>query len=261
MQDNDSAVELHFPMSVETFLKHAETLLMRSDVILSRSPTVSSWLIRIATGGCFSHAALVFLVPKPDDGFENTFVLESISSGVGLANLRDYIDRKRGHSDIVIRRLEAPWFDDRLRSQVRGLMLDHVKAKYDYSKVIRLALAFLFGLRLGYSRVSKGKSRSMADAVQRTRRSRARWVPPQFICSGFVQFGFAEALRRNDLPMEDVLFKTGLDKSDRAGILAITPEDIATSDRLVWLYAIKAGRVHRVASYAAAKSIISGVKP
>ena len=88
-RETDSAAELHFPMSVETFLKHAETLLMRSYVILSRSPTVSSWLIRIATGGFFSHAALVFLVPKPDDGFENTFVLESISAGVGLANLRD----------------------------------------------------------------------------------------------------------------------------------------------------------------------------
>lgn len=256
-----SADELHFPMPVETFLKHADTLLVRSDVILSRSPTFSSWMIRLGTGGFFSHAALVFLVPKPDDGFENTFVLESISSGVGIANLRDYIDRKRGHSDIVIRRLEAPWFDDRLRSQVRGLMLDHVKAKYDYGKVIRLALSFLFGLRLGYSRVSKGKSRSMADAVQRTHRGRARWVPPQFICSGFVQYGFAEALRRAGLPLADVLFKEGLNSGDRAGILAVTPEDIATSDKLTWLFAIKAGRVHRVADFAAAKAIISGVKP
>lgn len=85
-------------------------------------------------------------------------------------------------------------------------------------------------------------------------------MPPQFICSGFVQHGFAEALRRNDLPMSEVLFKEGLDKSDRAGILAVTPEDIATSGKLTWLYAIKAGRVHRVASYEAAKSIISGVK-
>lgn len=252
-----NADELRFPMSVDRFLAHADQLLMRSDVILSRSPTWSSWLIRLGTGGFFSHAALVFLVPKPDDGFDNTFVLESISSGVGLANLRDYIDRKRGHSDIVIRRLEAPWFDDRLRSQVRGLMLDHVKAKYDYGRVLRLALSFLFGLRLGYSRVAKGKSRSMADAVERTHRSRSKWVPPQFICSGFVQYGFAEALRRNGLAMSPVLFKPG----SRNDLLTVTPEDIALTDKLTWLYAIKAGRVHRIASYDEAKAIISGVKP
>lgn len=252
-----SAKEPRFPMSVETFLKHAETLLMRSDVILSRSPTFSSWLIRLATGGYFSHAALVFLVPKPDDGFENTFVLESISSGVGLANLRDYIDRKRGHSDIVIRRLEAPWFDDFLRSQVRGLMLDHVKAKYDYGRVFRMALSFLFGLRLGYSRMSKGKSRSMPEAVMRTHRGRAKWVPPQFICSGFVQYGFAEALRRNGLPMSHAIFKDDLSGTARSELLAVTPEDIATTAKLTWLYAIRRGMVHRVASYDEAKRLIS----
>ena len=256
-----SAEDLRFPISVETFLKHADVLLKRSDVILSRSPTFMSWLIRAGTGGFFSHAALVFLVPKPDDGFDGTFVLESISAGVGLANLRDYIDRKRGHSDIVIRRLEAPWFDDALRAQVRGRMLNHLKAPYDYGRVFRLTLSFLFGLQLGYSRMAKGKDESMEDAVEKTSRRKARWVPPQFICSGFVQYGFAEALRRRRLSVRHVLFRPDLDPDDRQAFLAVTPEDIATTDKLTWLYAITRGKVHRVATYDQAKAIISAARP
>ncbi len=150
--------ELRFPMPVEKFLRHAGRFLLRSDVILSRSPTLSSWLIRFGTGGYFSHAALVFLVPKPEEGFTNTFLLELVSAGVGLANLREYVDRKRGHSDLVIRRLNAPWFNDQLRAQVRGLMLDHVKAGYDYGIILRMALSVLFGLRFGLSRVAKGRA-------------------------------------------------------------------------------------------------------
>jgi hypothetical protein len=247
-------------MSVESFLKHADVLLQRSDIILSRSPTLSSRLIRAATGGFFSHAGLVFLVPKPEDGFDSTFVLESVSSGVGLANLRDYIDRKRGHSDIVIRRLDAPWFDDAMRAQVRGRMLNHVKARYDYGRVFRMALSVLFGLQLGYSRMAKGQDQSMPDAVRKTRRRRAKWVPPQFICSGFVQYGFAEAARRHRHPVREVLFREDLDARDQQGLLAVTPEDIATSGRLTWLYAITRGRVHLVSSYEEAKAVISGAK-
>lgn len=248
-------------MPVEKFLRHADLFLLRSDVILSRSPTLSSWLIRLGTGGFFSHAALVFLVPKPEEGFTNTFLLESVSAGVGLANLREYVDRKCGHSDLVIRRLNAPWFSDPLRSQVRGLMLDHVKAGYDYGIVLRMALSVLFGLRLGLSRVAKGRGRSMADAVEKThRRRRRRWVPPQFICSGFVQYGFAEALRRNKLHVADVLFRPGISQTDSSAMMAVTPEDIATCDRLDWLYAITGGKVYEVASYDEAKRIISAAK-
>jgi hypothetical protein len=248
--------ELVFPMTVAQFLRHADTLLMRSDVVLSRSRTLSSWLIRFGTGGFFSHAALVFLVPKPEDGFYNTFLLESVSSGVGLANLRDYLDRRHGHNDLVIRRLDAPWFDDRMRTQVRGLMLDHVKASYDYGRVFRIALSVLFGLQLGWSRVARGGKASMEDAVKKTHHRKARWVPPQFICSGFVQYGFAKAAMRARKSVRRVLFRDGLEPSDMSGILAVTPEDIATTDKLDWLYAITGGLVHRVTSYDEAKRII-----
>ncbi len=247
---------LAFPMTVARFLRHADQLLLRSDIVLSRSRTFSSWLIRMGTGGFFSHAALVFLVPKPEEGFYNTFLLESVSSGVGLANLRDYVDRRRGHNDMVILRLNAPWFDDYMRTQVRGLMLDHVKAAYDYRRVFRLALSMLFGLQLGWSRVSKGGEDSMKDAVQKTHRRKTRWVPPQFICSGFVQYGFVRAATRAHKSVRRVLFREGLDPKDMSGILAVTPEDIATTEKLDWLYVITRGMVHKAAGYEEAKRIL-----
>lgn len=250
-----------FPMSVAQFLRHADVFLQRSDIVLSRSDTVSSWLIRFATGGFFSHAALVFLVPKPEDGYYNTFLLESVSSGVGLANLRDYLDRRHGRNDLVIRRLTAPWFDDKMQTQVRGLMLDHVKASYDYGSVFRLALSMLFGIQLGWSRMAKGGEKSMADAVKKTHHRRTRWVPPQFICSGFVQYGFVRAAMRARKSVRQVLFRDDLDPRDLSGILATTPEDIATTSKLEWLYVITRGKVHCAPDYETAKRLIkSGLR-
>jgi hypothetical protein len=246
-------------MSVEVFLDHADLLLKRSDIVLSRSPTLASKLIRWGTGGFFSHAALVFLVPKPQEGFVSTFVLESISSGVGLANLRDYIDRKHGHSDIVVRRLEALWFTEDRRAELRGLMLERVKARYDYGRVFRLALSSLFGIQLGYERLRTSAVSAMGRTVRRARRRKANWVPPQFICSGFVQYGFAEIARRYKVPEKEISFSGEL-KLTEEDILAITPEDIAKTARLQWLYAITRGRVYRVTTYEEAKAVISGGK-
>jgi hypothetical protein len=247
-----------FPMTVKAFLEADEHLLARGDIVLSRSPTLSSWAIRVATGGYFSHAALVFLVPQPDDGFNNTFLLESTSSGVGLANLRSYIGGRHPHAEIAILRLEAPGCDENYFKQVRGLMLDHVKAGYDYGRVLNLALSLNFGLRLGWSRLFNGSRSSMREAIRRTRKRYVKWVPPQFICSGFIQYGFVEAMKRIDRSAASVLFKDGIEEGDRDAILAVTPEDIATSSKLSWKYVVRRGWVYRVNSHELARKIISG---
>ncbi|NJM31233.1 MAG: hypothetical protein HC855_15100 [Rhizobiales bacterium] len=203
---------------------------MRGDIVVSRSATLSSWAIRFATGGVFSHAALVFLVPDPEDGFENTFLLESVSEGVGIANLRSYLERKAA-TDVGILRLDAPWYDAKLRKLIRGVMLDHVKSSYDFKTAMRIWLSIAFGARLGWSRIRKGRKSSMANAV---RTAPKRWLPPQFICSGFVQYGFVELLRRVGLDPQLAIFREGLDPADQNGLLAVTPDDIATSSKLTW---------------------------
>lgn len=256
---NRPAARPRFPMRVKPFLEANEPFLHRGDIALTRSPTWSSWAIRMATGGYFSHAALVFLVPQPDDGFNNAFLLESTSAGVGLANLISYVGGRRPHADVAILRLEGPEFDDTYFKQVRGLMLDHVKTGYDYGRVFNLGLSLNFGFRLGWSRLSKGGTGSMREAIRRTRRRYIKWVPPQFICSGFIQYGFAEARRRTGRSALPVLFKTDLSESDKDGILAVTPDDIAHSRKLKWKYVIRRGWVHEVSGYDEAQKIISDV--
>ncbi len=242
-------------ITVRTFLTEAEMHLRVGDIILSRSPTFTSWLIRWATGSAFSHAALVFLVAKPDEGFTSSFLLESVQAGVGLANLRDYIGGKHPHSEIVVLRLDGEGLGEVYFRKVRGLMLDHVKSGYDYGRVMRMGLATLFRFQLVGSKIQKGSHRSMEDAVTRTRRRLHKWVPPQFICSGFIQYGLAKAAELEGITT-DVMLKDGVSPDDRNAILAVTPEDVARSSRLTWRYAIRRGWVYEVGGYDAALKVL-----
>ncbi len=242
-----------FPITVRQFLAETDRHLRIGDIILSRSPTFSSWLIRFATGSAFSHAALVFLVAKPEEGFGNTFVLESVRSGVGLAKLNDYVGGRHPHSEVVILRLEGEGLDEAYFKRVRGLMLDHVNAGYDFNRVMRMGLSASFGLLLGWMKISRGSPDSMSAAVkQRRGRRKLNWVPPQFICSGFIQYGLVRAANMLKLATPVVL-KEGLSAFDYDGLLAVTPEDVARSSRPTWLYAIRRRWVHEVGSYEQAR--------
>jgi hypothetical protein len=242
-------------ITVKQFLANADHHMRIGDIVLSRSPTLTSWLIRYATGSKFSHAALVFLVPQPEDGLNNTFLLESISSGVGLANLRDYIGGRNPRAEIVILRLEGEGLDENYFKSVRGLMLDHVKSGYDFGRIMRLGLATAFGLRLGWSKIRKGPRNSMADAIARTRSRLHRWVPPQFICSGFIQYGLAKAAEAQGITA-NVMLKDGVYRGDRDAILAVTPEDVARSPRLTWRFVVRRGWVREVSGYDAALRVL-----
>lgn len=242
-------------MSVKQFLVETEQHLRIGDIVLSRSPTFASKLIRWATGSAFSHAALVFLVAKPEDGFGSSFLLESVSAGVGLANLRDYIGGRHPQAEIAILRLQGAGLDEVYFKKVRGLMLDHVKSGYDYGRMMRLGLSLVFGLRLGISKIRKGERGSMVDAVERTKKRVYKWVPPQFICSGFIQYGLAKAAVLSDIAA-DVMLKPGLSPEDRNGILAVTPDDVAHAKQLTWLFVARRGFVYRVPSYEEAVRIL-----
>ena len=243
-------------VSVKKFLAESDQNLRIGDIILSRSPTFLSWAIRWATGSAFSHAALVFLVAHPDEGFSSSFLVESVREGVGLANIRDYIAGRHPHAEIVVLRLEGEQFTESYFKKVRGLMLDHVKSGYDFGRVMRMGLSALFSLRLGWFTISKGQQKSMEHAVTMTRRRLHKWVPPQFICSGFIQYGLAKAAEMQGITA-NVMLKEGLSPDDRDGILAVTPEDVARSPRLTWRFAIRRGYVYPVKNYDEALTRIS----
>jgi hypothetical protein len=251
--------DLKFPMTTRQFLNNAEQFLQRGDIVLSRSPTFTSWLIRVATNSPFSHAALVFLLPQSANALNNTFLLESIRAGVGIANLKTYVTGK-SRSQIAIRRLRRAWADDAFQKQVGGIMLDYVHAGYDFSKALKIGLAFLFSMRLGWSKLSGKSSESMRTAVKRTKRKKRNWIPPQFICGGFIQYGFLQAQLRRGGDADDVIFREGLTAHDYDELLAITPEDIATTVKLSWEYVIRNGWVYRVTTYEEAKRVMTSAR-
>jgi hypothetical protein len=245
-----------FPMTVREFLDRAEDFLLPGDIVLSRTRSFTSWLICRATGSAFSHAALVFLLPRRQEQLGNVFLLESLSGGVGLANLRSYVHGK-SRSQIAIRRLNHIWADEAFRKQVGGIMLDCVHAGYDYSLILRLGLGALFSIRLGLSKFSRGSRNSMRRAVERTKRQALKWIPPQFICAGFVQYGFVKAqLQRGGEP-DDVMFRDDMQLGELDKLLAVTPEDIALTPKLDWAFVIRNGWAYRVTSYEDAMKIMS----
>ncbi|MCH9808048.1 MAG: hypothetical protein K0U74_09965 [Alphaproteobacteria bacterium] len=268
-----------FPMPVADFLKGP--YLNRADVILTRKHRdLRSWLIRWATRGSFSHAALVFLVPHQEQGFNNTFVIESSSKGVDLNNLANYLNDRR--QVVGIKRLKGTWFDERAQRLVRGRMLNSIQSTYSYATVFRLgwsvANELLFGIK---ARIWGARS------AIKGRRRRSLQPPNEFICSGLVQLGFMNAVAEQVamgylLPQRvgDVVFH-----KDVAGFLpkdwsqfsdaeqyeimwdfvtgfqdvleAITPEDIAASPALDWKYVVLDGTVHEVQTMEHARAMLS----
>jgi hypothetical protein len=246
------------PQTVSSFLKSANLHLRKGDIVLSRSPTFTSWLIRKATGSSFSHAALVFLVSEPAEGYDNTFLLESTGNGVGLANLQHYIGGKSPKLEIAILRFKDKSLGPVFFNRVRGLMLDHVQAEYDYGIILRLTLSIFFGARLGYAKIRKGSDAAMQVAVERTRKRILKWVPPQFICSGFIQYGLIKAAAREGLDPSSVILRNGLDIHSGDDLLAVTPEDVSHSEKLQWLYVARRGWLYNVADREHALKVISG---
>ncbi len=246
MSNNVGDEPPQFPMRVNDFLAKADHYLNPGDIILTRGNYLSSQIIRWIIGSFFSHAALVFLTPRPENGLNNTFVLESMPTGIGLAKLKTYIGGAKPSEDVAILRMQGAGIDEIYFKQVGALMLDYVKTSYDFGRAINLGLSLFFSLRRKFAKA--GRHYSLFK----------QWTPSQFICSGFIQYGFVEALRRKGVDPSLVVFKPDLSPNDRDGLLAISPQDIAESQIPKWLYAVRRGWVYEVSSYAEAQKIISG---
>ncbi|MEQ1577486.1 MAG: YiiX/YebB-like N1pC/P60 family cysteine hydrolase [Hyphomicrobium sp.] len=265
-----------WPMELETFLKG--NYLDRADVVLTRRNwDLSSTVIRWATNSPFSHAALVFNRPGQEPGITNTFVIEAGTSGVDLTNLRDYANDKS--SFIAIKRFKGKWFDEPKQARVRGVMLDKIKASYNFWAIGRIARTLWFGVQNKMAKETETKSQRETTLEKYKDKD---WTPPsEFICSGFVQIGFVEAvleyIKEGQLPpsaLSDVVFHRGAQRwlPDQKGwdtlgeggkdaanyfeqqnyqaLESVTPDDLAKSRKLEWLYLIRDGKVHQVRTFA-----------
>lgn len=246
-----------WPIPVMDFL--AGPYLEPADILIMRQR--SNWFaraVRLLTGSFFSKAALIFFVPHHETDFAKPFLIEATFTGIDLTDLESFCNRKDKTYVIAVKRVEAPWFEQEERNLVRGFLINHVKAGYDYGLLFDrfwesigrsqfVLLRVLFGPHWALRQLTK-----VRDPVKLNR----------FIGPGLIQWGYyqaAHSLRDIDLigPAEvnDVIFRNGiavdpvtgvLNPQDRLSILAVTAEDFAKSPRLAWKYAILDGNVHRV---------------
>ena len=237
-----------FPMTVKAFFDDADRYLNRGDILLSRSPLLASKLIRIFSGSFFSHAAMVFLLPKRSEHFTNTFVIESLFKGVGIANFETYVSGRKPIEEVGILRLEGKGFTQDFFKRANGLLLNEVNKPYDFPRLLRIAFATFFGLQQAVRRMTRRPN------IYR------RWMPRQFICSGFIQYGLFQAAELSKVDTARVVLKNNLKDPSPDEMMGITPEDLATSDRLTWKYVIRRGWVYEIDNYKSAKLIISGAR-
>lgn len=256
-----------FPMPVADFI--AADYLRWSDIVLTRREwTPLSWLIRYATRSNFAHAALVFLTPKWQLGWRSTYIIESVFSGVEVTDLADY--SKYSRLSLAVKRVNHGWFDDRVRKRVRGRMLDDIKAEYAFSTLFGLGRQFVFGV--------ESAVRGHKQTVLRRRELNKR-AAKEFICSGFIQRGYAqgvyEFIRDGVVPtsaFKDIIFDrtiasmlpddwsefTPAEQADIVAefidafqdhLFAVTPRDIETHAASDWIYVLHDGLAYEVSSY------------
>jgi hypothetical protein len=253
-------------MTLEEFL--AGSYLERADVVLTRDRGhFFSWLIRWALRSHFGHAALVYQVPHRSPEYDEVFAIEAGESGVRIRHLRDYC-RRRG-AVVAIKRVRRPWFTPERQAEVSGEALDLIEARYDFGKAVALGLSSVRWWLLGLSQVIQGPRK----ALKRYRKAGYR-PPSQLICSGLVQFGFIEAVSelvaKGRLPapsFADVVFVeecakflpadwAALAEAEQRDIVTefksafkeelegITPNHLALSPRLDWVYVIRGDLVY-----------------
>ncbi len=226
--------------------------LSRADVLLFyRKGGFYPRLIRYFSSSHFHHAGLVFLVPKIDAGFKNSFIIESSTGGVDLTKLSDYTDNKDDSVSVVVKRFKAPWFTRSHQELVRGHMLNFIKADYDYSTIGKILYSVLARSIFGINLARYGWARSIALSEKS-----GRPLPGEFICSGLIQYGFFAAINDlvelGELPhtaRREVLFSRELTSTEQPAterLLQVTPQNLADSEMLEWKYVIKNGRVYQV---------------
>ena len=263
-------------MPVEDFL--AGKYLERADVVLTRREwDVSSWAIRWATNSPFSHAAMVFTGPQFEVGYTSTFVIESGTSGVDLTNLRDYIADKSAF--IAIKRFKQAWFDEPKQAACAGCCSTRSRQAITTGPSARsraicgsassaasaatarpcAASASAIGTRRPSSSArascrsvsSRRRSNTSRRAHYRRRRSTRSCSSGRrrHVCREREDWGYLDA---ESSKTTAVLFR----KQNFDALQSVTPENLAASDKLEWLYFIKNGMVYKVDTYDDVRKLI-----
>ncbi len=185
---------------------------------------IFSRFIRIATNSQWSHSSLLYLISDPPNGFDNTFLVEAMTTGVRVASWRNEVVPYTEFT-VGLKRPCLDWYVETPREiskhdpddpedvagidylrHVRGMAIDQINGLYDHNVVWELTALYI-------ERVAKGHLAGIpqiAEAAAGAANLFKHWDEAsaktenmfRFICSGLVQYSFFEALRvriNNDL--------------------------------------------------------------
>ena len=183
------------------------------DVVLRsnmKATEIFSGLIRLATNSAWSHSAILYLISDPPQGFDNTFLVEAMTTGVRVASWRNEVEPPEQFT-VGIRRLNVDWYAETARDiskrdaddpedetgigylrHVRGLALDQINTLYNHNTVDELTALYIERISKQYHIPLLSR---LSDEVANFFKKRDESVL-RFICSGLVQYSFFEALRR-----------------------------------------------------------------
>lgn len=202
-----------------------------SDVVLrvNQNPReIFSHLIRIATNSKWSHSALIYLLSDPPKGFDNTFLVEAMTSGIRVASWRNEVV-PYDEFTVGIKRPCLDWYMETPKEKVkhdsedpedvhgiqylrhvRGIAFDQINGLYDHNTVWELSALYLE--RIAKRRLARipqvaEEADKLADLFKKWDESDAiKQQVLRFICSGLVQYSFFAALRiriLNDLAIPE----------------------------------------------------------
>lgn len=198
-----------------------------SDVVVRANldpAQIFSRFIRMATNSQWSHSALLYLINDPPKGFDNTFLVEAMTSGVRVASWRNEVVPFNNFT-VGIRRPRLDWYVEAPREiskhdatdledvigidylrHIRGMAIDQINNLYDHNVVWeltslyieRVAREHLAGIPV-IAEAAAGAANMFKHWEEDSAKAESMF---RFICSGLVQYCFFEALRvriNNDL--------------------------------------------------------------
>jgi hypothetical protein len=204
------------------FLQHGDEgpYVRVSDVVLrvNHDPKeIFSRLIRIATNSQWSHSALLYLTNDPSKGFDNTFLVEAMTTGVRVASWSNEVVPFEQFT-VGIKRPRVDWYVETPRDiakhdpddpeddhgiaylrHVRGIALNQINGLYDHNTVHELTALYLERVAKrhlpGIPQIAEAAA-GAADLFKKWDEDDSKTTNVlRFICSGLVQYSFFAALR------------------------------------------------------------------
>jgi len=234
--------------------------LKRADILLAHSKG-SCWggLIRIGTHCYWNHAFILYMVRDPDQGYDETLIIDPRMGVIHLDNIAHYLGNPRRY-DLAVKRLDKEWFQNDSNvgglsfcQTLCGIALREVADKSD-TRIVRISRGVLRQVRLAY-RFIRRRIKYPKPGKKRLSPITKRLMISAYGCGGFIQWSYYLAVSRileesqDKNRLQDVTFNPRLIEPIRQyDLLSVTPADLARSDKLSWKYVVKDGVVWAVSS-------------